>query len=402
MRNTTVADLEKNLKEPKFAISKEHYLAWRWLNLFGSLQPPASNGSRVYPVFLARNAIFHGLTVLRLQHGDRVLVPAYICSVVPESIIAYGAEVDFYDICHDFRINIEQCEDQIGPRTRAVLAVHYFGFPTPLEELKDLCTRRGLYLIEDCAHVLLGEAAGTLLGSMGDIAVFSLRKFLPLYDGGVLLLNNPQLKFSPNWSEESFLFTLKVAKNMFDVAMECSAPPVVNSLLNMAQNVRSLLYKIAQTSQEQAQVLSASVNSSHFDKSLVNLPMSRLSIWVASRSAINRIVEARRNNYLRLLSGLHTIDAYYPRHSYLPPSVCPWVLPLSMGRVRDVQLEFRKRGIPASHWGGVRFPGIIRDAYPVADELYDGIIFLPVHQNLTLKQVDAILDIAWLVAKDAA
>src|SRR5437867_1289218 len=77
----------------------------------------------------------------------------------------------------------------------------------------------GLALIEDCAHVLSGEVEGKSLGTIGDAAVFSWRKFLPIYDGAELVINRPVRQVAIQWTSEGGLFTLKVAANMLDASL---------------------------------------------------------------------------------------------------------------------------------------------------------------------------------------
>jgi perosamine synthetase len=112
------------------------------------------SGNAVQHLFWARNAIYHGLSALGLNPGDNVLVPAFHCTSVVEPILQYGAEVKFYDINLDVSPDLEDLRSKIDRKTRAILAIHYFGFPQPIQKFRELCRAHKLYLIEDCAHVL--------------------------------------------------------------------------------------------------------------------------------------------------------------------------------------------------------------------------------------------------------
>ena len=72
--------------------------------------------------------------------------------------------------------------------------IHYAGWPQPMSELVDLCRRRGMLLVEDCALSLLSEVDGRPLGSFGDWSVFCLYKTLPLPNGALLVQNGPRLE----------------------------------------------------------------------------------------------------------------------------------------------------------------------------------------------------------------
>jgi len=161
--------------------------------------PPPFDVRPTYYFPFARNAICHGLRALGVSPGDTILVPSFHCASVVEPIISYGANVRFFNIRRDLSPDFRDIEAKIDSKVRAVLAIHYFGFPQPIQRLMELCRAHHLYLVEDCAHVLTGDVNGTALGTVGDISIFSWRKFLPLFDGGQLVINNPKLHIDIPW-----------------------------------------------------------------------------------------------------------------------------------------------------------------------------------------------------------
>src|SRR6185312_1780874 len=76
-----------------------------------------------------------------------------------------------------------------GPRTAAALVIHDYGVIHPeLDAIADRCRRHGWPLIEDAAHAFASvDATGCRAGAVGDYALFSLPKFFPLAQGGLLL-----------------------------------------------------------------------------------------------------------------------------------------------------------------------------------------------------------------------
>jgi hypothetical protein len=72
--------------------------------------------------------------------------------------------------------------------------------------------------------------------------------------------------------------------------------------------------------------------------------------------------------------------------------VCPWVFPLFFDGLANAHLLLRSRGIPAVTWGGVRPPAINSVNFPEADFLYDNLVFLPVHQNLTAEALHQVVE----------
>lgn len=129
----------------------------------------------------ARRALADGL---RLSRAGKVLLPGFLCRDVLSSLSAVGAEAAFYPV--DSRLN-PAAAPEAWPKADAVLAVDYFGFPQDLTPFKAYCARTGAVLIEDAAHALFSrDASGALLGSRGDLGLFSLRKTLPLPNGAAL------------------------------------------------------------------------------------------------------------------------------------------------------------------------------------------------------------------------
>ena len=206
-----------------FIVPKEPRLDWKvLLPSFRRNEALVSHGEKsMRHLFWARNGIYHGLTALGVKSGDNVLVPSYHCTSLVEPILKYGSNATFYDINTDLTPNFDDVREKIDAKTRAIVVVHYFGFPQPIRKFRELCDNHNLYLIEDCAHVLTGNSGdGTDLGESGDVSIFSWRKFLPIYDGGQLMINNPKLPLDLALDKSSFLFKLKVAKNTFERAFE--------------------------------------------------------------------------------------------------------------------------------------------------------------------------------------
>lgn len=90
-------------------------------------------------------------------------------------------------------------ERLIGPRTRAVIAVHMWGHPAAVEELRALCDEHGLVLIEDCAEAIAARVPnGAQVGSIGDLGCFSLfsKGQLAVGEGGIVTTDDDALAAS--------------------------------------------------------------------------------------------------------------------------------------------------------------------------------------------------------------
>jgi perosamine synthetase len=382
------------LDKPLFSMPKDQALDWDLLKV------AARSGRMALPVdttsgnsfFWARNALYHGLVALGLGTSDHVLVPAFICSAAVSPILAVGAEVGYYRMRSDCTPDVADLSRKIKAKTRAIMTVHYFGFPQNVQLFRELCNRHGLILIEDCAHVLSGQIGGQPLGTFGDVSIFSWRKFLPLYDGADLIVKMLPARLTLQWSEESWLFSLKVVKNLLDRRLDQTSGALPRLLYRCLQLPQRTLSRRGETSTETSSMMNADSNQLAFDRKTVNWPMSRASRWIMTHSDIPAIIQRRRSNYFALLDELSKIAGVTPLFPFLPPDVCPWVFPLFLDGLRNAHLLLREKRIPAVTWGGVRDPEITKELFPDADYLYENLVFLPIHQNLGAKDLKEIVE----------
>ncbi|MCX5704161.1 MAG: DegT/DnrJ/EryC1/StrS family aminotransferase [Candidatus Omnitrophica bacterium] len=145
----------------------------------------------------ARTGIRHACRLLGLGSGTEVLAPAYNCGSEIDALLDSGASVVLYRIDRCCKIDIEDLRSRITSKTKAIYVTHYFGFPQGMGEIRELCSIYKIYLIEDCALSLFSSDGLKKLGDCGEIAVFSLPKTLPVPDGGVLVINNPDIMQGP-------------------------------------------------------------------------------------------------------------------------------------------------------------------------------------------------------------
>jgi dTDP-4-amino-4,6-dideoxygalactose transaminase len=393
--------MHESLTSDSLLVPQDPYVTWGLLvsrDRYERSPILPSIRNKQHRCFLARNAIFHSLQFLKIGAGARVLVPAFICKTVIEPIVAAGAKVDFYEVDRSCHADFADLETKIERDTAAVLAVHYYGFPQKIEQFRDVCDRHRLYLIEDCAHVLRGYIGDRLMGTFGDVSIFSWRKFLPVYDGGVLMLNDTGCNAQISWANESALFTLKVLINLVERALKQSRMNLVKRTYRVLQTAKQQLrHRLIGESIDRAQNLSIDSNNPMFDPSVADVPMSRLSQWVMSHSNVDAIIARRRQNYLYLEEKLTSIPGVTLFANGLPAGVCPWMLPCFLDDMPNAHVPLRQRGVPASSWSGVVPPDLSRDKFPGAKFLYEHLVCLPIHQNLQEKDLDAMVEMVRLV-----
>ena len=384
-----------------YRIPKDPLLQWSLLlpNRRRPL-PAALNRPTVAHLFWARNALYHGTKALGLPPGATILAPAYHCASAIEPLLQAGARIQYYRVTRSGAADLQDIDAKINGSTAAVLAIHYFGLPQPIAELRTLCTRRRLWMIEDCAHVLAGWTDGGTLGTFGDVAVFSLRKLLPLCDGGQLLLNHSSLRMPTGWTSPSWLYALKEMKQVIDKIADDSGGVVASTLSRLVRLPARLLRR--STSGEGAGgALSLNSFSMDFDLAMASVPMSRWSSRIMGNVSIPEVVARRRANYADLVKRLDGMAAVRCAVPDLPAGACPWICPVLAPERTDLHIVLRSRGIPAATWGGVIHPSLPIDDFPDARFLYDHLYFLPVHQDLGPREMDVLAAAVRAVASAA-
>lgn len=127
--------------------------------------------------------------------GDEVILPAMTFVATANVIMRVGARPVFVDVDLDTRnIDLDQVEAAIGPRTRAIMPVHFAGLPVDMDRLNALAQRRELRVIEDAAHAIGSRLGERAIGSFGDLVCFSFHanKNITTIEGGAIVGGSPQ------------------------------------------------------------------------------------------------------------------------------------------------------------------------------------------------------------------
>lgn len=141
-------------------------------------------------------ALHLGLLLLDIQPGDEVITPALTFVATVNAIRYVGATPVFCDIKgkHDLTLDPERLEALITPKTRAIVVMHYGGFPCEMAKVMEVAARHGLKVLEDACHGPLSEYQGQKLGTIGDIGCFSFfsNKNISTGEGGMLVTNSEE------------------------------------------------------------------------------------------------------------------------------------------------------------------------------------------------------------------
>jgi dTDP-4-amino-4,6-dideoxygalactose transaminase len=142
-----------------------------------------------------RVALYAILEATGITSGE-VVLPAFTCVVVPNAILYAGARPVYAEIEPiTFHVDLARLEERITPRTKAILAQNTFGLAPPVDELREITRRRGLLLVEDCAHGFGGTYRGRKNGTLADASFFSTQWNKPFSTGlgGIAVTPDPRI-----------------------------------------------------------------------------------------------------------------------------------------------------------------------------------------------------------------
>jgi dTDP-4-amino-4,6-dideoxygalactose transaminase len=154
-------------------------------------------GLQTIGVASGTDAIKIGLLALGIQPGDEVLIVANAGVPPVAALVATGARPIFCDVDPDTHaLDPLELDRRVTPRTRAVVVVHLYGHPAPMEAIVEHARKHGLKVLEDCAQAHGASTAGRLVGTFGDAAAFSFyptKNLGALGDAGALLTADPRV-----------------------------------------------------------------------------------------------------------------------------------------------------------------------------------------------------------------
>jgi dTDP-4-amino-4,6-dideoxygalactose transaminase len=126
--------------------------------------------------------------------GDEVVLPSLNFVAAANAVAHTGADPVFCDVRgpNDLNLDADDLESAVGERTKALVVLHYGGFPCDMDAVRALAERRGLIVVEDAAHAPGATYRGGRCGSLGLVACFSFfsNKNLPIGEGGMIVTND--------------------------------------------------------------------------------------------------------------------------------------------------------------------------------------------------------------------
>lgn len=142
------------------------------------------------------SALLAAYFALGVRDGDEVIGPALTFHAALSPALILGASVRLVDIDKNTRcIDPDKVKEAITDKTKVLTVVHQWGHPCDMDRLVGIARRFNLFLLEDCSHAHASRYQGRLVGTFGDVAVFSLQAKKAVFagEGGILVTNDPEI-----------------------------------------------------------------------------------------------------------------------------------------------------------------------------------------------------------------
>lgn len=315
---------------------------------------------------LGRHALWHGVSRAGLSAGDEVLVPSYHHGSEIEALLRAGLSCRFYECTARLEPDQAELEDLLTDRTRALLVVHYLGFPQDTVRWRAWCDERRLLLVEDAAQAWLAAVDETPVGSLGDVSIFCLYKTFGIPEGAALV--GP----SRTQIEEGGRGSLGFG-------------PLARRHAAWLRSRSSLLGRVGPST-----IRVSSTIDDEFVLGDPNVSPSLGTKFLLPRIARVEAAARRRDNYAFLLARLG--DAVAAPFSRLPEGASPFVFPIETPRKDVVLARLEQDGIHAFDFWSVAHPALPRGAFAHTAALRERIVGLPVHQELRRTDLERIAD----------
>jgi perosamine synthetase len=292
-----------------------------------------------------------------IKEGDEVILPAQTFVATGHVIIQCGAKPIFADINLDGNISVESIKQKITEKTKAIIPVHWGGYPCDMDEINQLAKEHNLIVIEDAAHALGAKYKGKNIGTISDFTSFSFQaiKHLTTGDGGLLTC----LKESDS----------KLVRRLrwFDIDRENSTPSILGE---REYDITNVGFKY------------------HMNDIAASIGLGNLETIDSKLNRIQSIAKTYRES-LQNIPGLKLMDYKNDRESSY------WLFPMLVERRVDFINKLKDNGVPSSvvHLGIDKNTLFGGKDYSLTNQRYfdDNQIHIPINDRLSDEDVSKII-----------
>ncbi|MCK5160896.1 MAG: DegT/DnrJ/EryC1/StrS family aminotransferase [Candidatus Aureabacteria bacterium] len=188
--------LDSGMLSGFIANAGEHFLGGKQVKEFETLAKDYFKTKFAVAVNSATAGLHAALGACGVGPGDEVIVTPYTMSASATAIIMMNAVPVFADVEEEtFCLEPQKVKEKITPKTKAIVIVHLFGHAANMDAIMKIAEEHKLSVIEDCAQSPGAAYKGKLVGTIGDIGVFSLNqhKTITSGEGGFAITNDEKL-----------------------------------------------------------------------------------------------------------------------------------------------------------------------------------------------------------------
>ncbi|MFA5178392.1 MAG: aminotransferase class V-fold PLP-dependent enzyme [Candidatus Paceibacterota bacterium] len=352
-----------------------------------------------------RSCLLAAFSAMGIGEGDEIIAQSFTCNAVINPILKFKAKPVYVDIGPNLNMDLNKIEEKITPKTKAIIAQHTFGWPAEIEEIKKICEKHKLILIEDCAHALGAKRNGKFCGSFGDISFFSFGrdKIISSVYGGMLCANNKELASKVS----DFYHQINYPKNSW-IIQQILHPILTNLLILPFYGI--IIGKIFMAFFVNLNILSKSVTKNENQGILpeyfpYRLPNALASMALNQFEKLDKFNTHRRKIAMFYNKELEAEPDYKIVFSNLENNDYPIYLkyPLLTKNSKNIMEKMKKNNIYLND--GWRDSAImppmtnlekmiyLAGSCSLSESIVKEIIYLPTHINISLAQAKKIVDL---------
>tara|TARA_Y100000746_G_scaffold228402_1_gene236402 strand:+ start:50 stop:1207 length:1158 start_codon:yes stop_codon:yes gene_type:complete len=344
---------------------------------------------------LGRDALLYALKKNGLEKGSTIIIPAYMCKSTLEPIIDFGIKIIFQDIDDNLNLDLVLLKENITKHNaKAVLVINYFGFKSNIKDVGKLCSSLKITSIEDCSHSYMSYNHFYKSIEDSNFAIYSIRKSLPVYDGGVLRINDNDLNKSFFENADPKTVSLKsqvqlIYMHLKHIVVRYFEFFIIKiRIFNLYSEFITKIKNFVRRDGHETKLYESN-DPSH--------PSILLKSYINNTESEYDIKETIIKNYSEIMSKISELG-YKPLYSKLPDKCIPQYA-IFYDDSEKLYNFLRNNKIGASRWPDYEMPDQVKNndsLFPMANFYNKKLIMLPIHQCIKKRHIKRILDIMTL------
>ncbi|MFH0790999.1 MAG: DegT/DnrJ/EryC1/StrS family aminotransferase [Candidatus Omnitrophota bacterium] len=319
-----------------------------------------------------------------LERQDEVIVPALSFVATGNAVLHAGLKPVFVDVDRQtLNIDASKIERAITKKTRVIMPVHLMGKPADMDKIKQIADKHNLYVIEDAAEAHGAEYKGKKIGTIGDMAAFSLyvAHMISTIEGGIVVTDNPEFA--------------EILRSLRAHGRACKCPECVLNT-NSAYCPR----RFDEKNRDIRFVFERIGYSSKMNEIEAAVGLGNIKIYP-------EVLAKRRENLLYLIEKFSDFSAYMTTIREEPdekigPHAFPIILREDVQWTRDEFVSYlEKNGVETrslfcsmpTQCKGFQFLGYKSGDFPNAEYMENHGLHIGLHQGIGKKDIDCLLEI---------